>query len=102
QFITEIQGASFGINSDIENVANEWQVTHPVVTTNLDSGFTTSAYDDPVSAARYGRRAIPAASWLAENDTVLQDMVDGFAYTDLVAAPLTVDIRKPGAFPALA
>lgn len=102
QFITEVEGGSFGVNSDIENVANEWQITHPVVTTNLDSGYTTSAYDDAVSSGRYGRRAIPAASWLAENDTVQQDLVDEFAYTDLVAAPLTVDIRHHGVFPAIA
>lgn len=102
QFTTEVEGGSFGINSDIENVANEWQITHPVVTTNLDSGFTTSAYDDAVSGGRYGRRAIPAASWLAENDTVLQDFIDASAYTDLTAAPMTIDVRNEGVFPAIA
>lgn len=102
QFVTEPEGQSFGVDSDLENVANEWTITHPVDVTNLASGYTVSAYDDAVSAGYFGRRAIPAASWLAENDTVQQDMVDAFAYTDLTAAPLAIDIRHANVFPAIA
>lgn len=102
QFITEDTASSFGVDSDIENVANEWTITHPINPEVLDSGLTVSAYDDPVSAGYFGRRAIASSSWQTENDVVQQDLVDSFAYTDLSAAPLSVNVLHSEVFPAIA
>lgn len=92
-FRPQVAGQSFGIESDVENVVNEWKVTHP-------SG--TYSYDDPVSASSYDNRPHPAATWIAQNDDVVDDYVDTRAYADMVATQLNTDIDLRGFFPACA
>lgn len=90
-------GASFGLDSDVEGVVNELQVTFP----DGLGGTDVFAYDDPVSAAQFGRRPLPARSWLAQNDEVVESIVDAQAYTHLQAAPIMTNLDEPGTFPAI-
>jgi len=86
-------GASFGIASDIENIVNEWSVTYP---------SSSHEYDDPVSAGRYGRRPLQSASWIAENDDLVEETVDYRSYADLTSSPMSTGLDCDGAFPAIA
>src|SRR5690606_8945355 len=54
-FYPVVDGESFGIDSDIEAVVNEMQVTIP---SDGSGGDDVYAYDDPVSADRFGRRPL--------------------------------------------
>lgn len=87
------EGVSFGIASDLENVVNEWEVTYP---------SSSHDYDDAVSAGKYGRRPLPAASWIAENDDLVEEIVDARAESDLTASQLHTGLDVDGAFPAIA
>lgn len=95
-------GDGFGIDSDVENVVNEWQITYPVDVDDEGAGTASRNYDDPVSADQFDPLPMQAATWLARNDQVQDDTVDFRAYADLVTPPLHTSIDAPGAFPALA
>ena len=95
-------GDGFGIDSDVENVVNEWQITYPVDVDDEGAGTASRNYQDPVSADQFDPLPMQAATWLARNDQVQDDTVDFRAYADLVTPPLHTSIDAPGAFPALA
>lgn len=97
-FYPEADGQPFGIESDVENVVNEWKVTHP----DGMGGTADYSYDDPVSASSYDNRPYPAATWRAQNDAVVDDYVDTRAYADLVATQLRTSLDLSGFFPACA
>lgn len=101
-FATEHDGSSFGIESDLENVANAQIITHPVDVRDPDQGSIVSAFDNPVSLSIFGMRPLPADTWLAENDIVLTNNVNARAFSELVASPLRTGIDYAGAFPAIA
>lgn len=90
-------GESFGVDSDLEAVVNELQVTFP----DGMGGEDVYAKDDPVSADRFGRRPLPARSWLAQNDEVVDSIVEAQAYTHFVAGAIRTQLGEPGTFPAL-
>ncbi len=95
-------GDGFGIDSDVENVVNEWQITYPLDVDDEGAGTDSRNYQDPVSADEFDPAPMQAATWLARNDKVQEDTVDFRAHADLVTPPLLTSIDAPGAFPALA
>lgn len=95
-------GDGFGIDSDVENVVNEWQITYPLDVDDANAGTDSRNYQDPVSADEFDPAPMQAATWLARNDQVQDDTVDFRAHADLVTPPLLTSIDAPGAFPALA
>lgn len=97
-FWPQVDGQSFGIESDIENVINQWKVTFP----DGMGGTSSYSYDDPVSDEAYDTRPFPAATWSAQNDDVVDDYVNSRAYADMIAQPLRTGLDLPGFFPACA
>lgn len=91
-FWPEADGASFDIDSDLEAIVNEITVTHPAGKFN---------YSDPVSQDVFDYRPI-SVSWIAQNDTYAQEIVDNQANADQVATPLRTGLDQQGAFPAIA
>jgi hypothetical protein len=101
-FYPEVDGQSFGIDSDADGIINELRVTYP----DGMGGTTPYSYDDPVSAGVAGRRPLAARSWLTLDSSIVEELVqaqvDAQAYTDLIAAPLRTNLDEDGAFPAIA
>lgn len=92
-FWPEAEGTSFNVESDLEAVANELAVTYP------GGSFY---YDDAVSAGLFDPRPLPGETWLAQNDDLVEEIVDNRANSHFVATPLRFGLDLPGAFPALA
>ncbi len=101
-YAQEFEGGSAGISSDFEQIANQWQVSHPIDVFVPEAGLAPSAHDNPGSSSRYGRRPIPSATWQAQNDQVVIDRVNAQAFADLAVEPFVVRHTDAGAFPAIA
>jgi hypothetical protein len=92
EYITDDGQQPFGVSRTVAGVLNWFVVT---------SGTNVYAVDDPVSIEKYGVRPFQA-SWILDNDPVVDDLLAARAFASVQALPLRTTIDHEGFFPALA
>jgi hypothetical protein len=92
EYITDDGGQPFGVSRVVAGVLNSFIVT---------SGTLVYAVDDPVSISKFGVRPFQA-SWILDNDPVVDDLLAARAFASVQALPLRTTIDHEGFFPALA
>lgn len=92
EYIADDGGQPFGVSRTVAGVLNSFIVT---------TGTLVYAVDDPVSISKFGVRPF-TASWILDNDPVVDDLLAARAFASVQALPLRTTIDHEGFFPALA
>ncbi len=92
EYIADDDQQPFGIQRTAAGVQNWFVVT---------SGTNIYAVDDPTSIDKYGVKPFQA-TWLIDNDPVVDDLLAARAFASVQALPLRTTIDHDGFFPALA
>jgi hypothetical protein len=92
EYIADDGGQPFGVSRTVAGVLNSFIVT---------AGTLVYAVDDPVSIVKFGVRPFQA-SWILDNDPVVDDLLAARAFASVQALPLRTTIDHEGFFPALA
>jgi hypothetical protein len=92
EYVADDGQVPFGVQRTVAGVLNSFIVT---------SGTLVYAVDDPVSISKFGVRPF-TASWILDNDPVVDDLLTARAFASVQALPLRTTIDHEGFFPALA
>jgi hypothetical protein len=92
EYIADDDQQPFGVQRTAAGIQNWFVVT---------SGTNIYATDDPVSIGKFGVRPFQA-SWLIDNDPVVDDLLAARAFASVQALPLRTSVDHEGFFPALA
>jgi hypothetical protein len=92
EYIADDGGQPFSVQRTVAGVLNYFVVT---------AGTLVYAPSDPVSIDKFGVRPFQA-SWIWDNDPVVDDLLAARAFASVQALPLRTTIDHEGFFPALA